>query len=70
MATKCLSGTPYISGASVWNLFHVTTLAPRVLRWLLDLWNFVYLCSSSKIFLTVDYKSSSFVSEFIIGYSD
>jgi hypothetical protein len=51
----CLSGAPHISGASVWNLFHVTALAPRILRWLQNLWNFVYLCFRSKLFfLTVD----------------
>ena len=27
-----------ICGASVWNLFHVTFLMPRILRWLLDFW--------------------------------
>ena len=32
--TFCTVG-PYICGASVWNLFHVTLVAPRILRWLL-----------------------------------
>jgi hypothetical protein len=27
-----------ISGSSVWNLFHLTILAPQILRWLLDFW--------------------------------
>ena len=40
VATKCLSLAHNISGALVWNLLHVTVLAPRVLSWLLDLWKF------------------------------
>jgi len=34
------SGAPNISGVSVWNLFHVIVLAPRILIWLLDLRTF------------------------------
>jgi len=32
----CTVAPPNICGFSVSNLFHVTILAPRVLRWLLD----------------------------------
>jgi len=27
-----------ICGTSVWNLFHVTLLAPRILKWILNFW--------------------------------
>ena len=29
---------PSICGPSVWNLLHVTLLAPIILRWVLDFW--------------------------------
>ena len=36
---------PDIRGPSVWNLLHVTLLAPHILWWLVvDLWKFVHLC--------------------------
>jgi hypothetical protein len=36
---------PDIRGPSVWNLLHVTLLAPQILWWLVvDLWKFVHLC--------------------------
>jgi hypothetical protein len=36
--TEFLTVVPNIGGLSVWNLLHVTVLAPRILRWLLDFW--------------------------------
>ena len=36
--TKFCMVEPNICGALVWNLFHVTVLAPRILRWLIDFW--------------------------------
>ena len=38
MATTFCTVAPNIWGPSVWNLLHVTILAPRILRWLLDFW--------------------------------
>jgi hypothetical protein len=35
-ATKLSTVAPNICGSSVWNFLHVTLLAPRILRWLLD----------------------------------
>jgi hypothetical protein len=35
-----------ICGLSVWNLFHVTLLAPRILSWLLYVWKIFALCQS------------------------
>lgn len=29
---------PNICGSSVWNLFHITLLAPSIMRWLLEFW--------------------------------
>jgi hypothetical protein len=37
-ATKFCNVESNICGSSVWNLPHVTFLAPRILRWLLDFW--------------------------------
>ena len=34
--TKFCAVAPNIFGSSVWNLLHVTILAPRILRWLLN----------------------------------
>jgi len=36
-STLCLVA-PIICGSSVWNLLHVTLLAPRILTWPLDFW--------------------------------
>ena len=38
LASKFCTVAPNICGTSVWNLLHVTFLAPRILRWLPDLW--------------------------------
>jgi hypothetical protein len=38
MATKFFKVMPDICGFSVWALFRVIFLAPRILRWLLDFW--------------------------------
>jgi len=38
VATGFCTMAPNISGFSVGNLLHVTLLAPRILRWLLDFW--------------------------------
>jgi len=38
-ATKFCTLAPDICGSLVWNLLHVTNLAPRIFRWLLDFWN-------------------------------
>lgn len=38
-ATEFCSVAPNIFGSLVWNLLHITLLALRVLRWLLDFWN-------------------------------
>jgi hypothetical protein len=37
-ATKFCAVTPNICGPSVWNLLHVTLLATRILKWLVDFW--------------------------------
>jgi hypothetical protein len=37
-ATKFVTVAPNICGPSVWNLLHVTLLAPRILKWLLHFW--------------------------------
>ena len=29
---------PNICGSSIWNLFHVSVLAPKTFRWFLDFW--------------------------------
>jgi hypothetical protein len=36
VATKFCTVIPSICGSSVWNFFHVTLLAPRILTWLFD----------------------------------
>jgi hypothetical protein len=36
MAKKGFTVAPNICGYSVWKLFHVTLLAPRILMWHLD----------------------------------
>ena len=38
VATQFCTVVPNICGSSVWNFLHVTILAPRILRWLLDFW--------------------------------
>jgi len=38
-ATEFCSVAPNVLGPLEWNLLHVTLLALRVLRWLLDFWN-------------------------------
>ena len=44
-ASKPENIVPYISGPSERNLFHVTLLAHRILRWLLDFWKICWrLC--------------------------
>jgi len=40
VATKYRTVTRNACGFSVLNLLHVTLLAPRILRWSLDFWNF------------------------------
>ena len=37
--TKFWMVVPNICGSSVWNLLHVTLLAPRILKWLLEFWS-------------------------------
>jgi hypothetical protein len=37
-ATKVCAAAPNIWGFSRWHLLHITHLAPRILRWLLDFW--------------------------------
>jgi hypothetical protein len=34
--TKFCAVAPPTSGCSVWNVLHITLLAPKILRWLLD----------------------------------
>jgi hypothetical protein len=36
--TKYCNVEPNVCGSSLWNLFHVTLLAPRILRLILDFW--------------------------------
>jgi len=36
--TKICMVVPNICGSSVWNLLCVTILAPKILKWLLDIW--------------------------------
>jgi hypothetical protein len=43
-ATKFSMVEPNVCGPSVGNFFRVTLLAPRILRWLLDVWKFVDPC--------------------------
>ena len=38
MATKFCTVVPNIFESAVWYLLHVTLLAPRIFRWLLDFW--------------------------------
>ena len=38
VANEVCTGVPQIFGFWVWNLLHVTVLAPRIVRWLLDFW--------------------------------
>ena len=40
--TKFCTVAPSICGCSVWNLLHVTLLATRILKWLLDFWEVVH----------------------------
>jgi hypothetical protein len=40
-STKICTAAPNMCGSSVWNLLHVTFLAPRILRRLLELWKSV-----------------------------
>jgi len=42
MATRMFAVPPNICGSSAGNLLYVTLLAPRILRWLLDLMKFVH----------------------------
>jgi hypothetical protein len=37
-STKFCMVAPNICGPWVWNLLHITLLAPRILRWLIDFW--------------------------------
>ena len=37
--TKFWMVMPNICGSSVWNLLHMTHLAPRILKWLLEFWS-------------------------------
>lgn len=37
-AVKFCTLAPTLCEASVWNVFHVTDLAPRIFRWLVDFW--------------------------------
>jgi hypothetical protein len=39
VATKFLTVAPNIWGSAVWNLLHVVLLTPRILRWLIVIWN-------------------------------
>jgi hypothetical protein len=36
VATKLCTVAPNVCGSSVWELFHVSCLVPRILKWLLD----------------------------------
>jgi len=36
--TKFSMVAPNVCGFIVWNLFHITSLVCRILRWLLDIW--------------------------------
>jgi hypothetical protein len=52
VATNICAVAPDICGSSVWNLLHVTHLAPRILRRLLDFWNIcVSLCERKTKFV-------------------
>jgi hypothetical protein len=42
MVCKLCKVATNICGSSVWNLFHVTILAPRIFMWLLGVGKFVY----------------------------
>jgi hypothetical protein len=46
VATTSFTVVPNISKPSVWNLFHVALLTPRILGWLLDFWN---ICATNVI---------------------
>lgn len=48
-ATKFCMVAPNTCGSSVWNLLHVTQLASRILRWLLEFWKF---CAPVSLFIS------------------
>jgi hypothetical protein len=59
-ATKFFSVDLNVCWFSVWNLLHVTLLATRILRWLLDFWKICVplLCTHNYVF--VDQGSPNF----------
>jgi hypothetical protein len=46
---------PITCGSSVWNLFLITLLAPRILRWFLDLSKICVHLLEIDLFRSVDY---------------
>ena len=60
-ATKFITVAPNACGYSVWNLLHVTLLAPRIFRWLLDFGEFVHpwaqVQSKTKFICTTNIQS-------------
>ena len=57
LITKFGKGSPKICGFTSRNLLHVTLLAPRILRWLLDLVKFVHPSFTPIWNTTKDYKT-------------
>ena len=52
VASKFCTVAPVICGSSIRNLLHVTLVAPRILRWLLDFW---------KVFASLPYHNKRYV---------
>jgi len=54
-AVQICTVTQNIAGSSVWNLFHVSLLAPRVSRFLLDFWKICAPLQCTAVHLTAFY---------------
>jgi hypothetical protein len=71
--TKFCKVAPNICGSSVWNLLPITTLAPRILTWLLDSWTIstqYQKCNTQSSTEHVKFHKRLNVLSYILNWSD
>jgi hypothetical protein len=61
--SKYCTLTPNICRSWVWKSLHISLLAPRILKWLLDVWKFFFSCLKQYTSLCRRWRSSQRSSE-------
>lgn len=72
MTTLVCTSAPNICGASLWKLLHATLLAPRIVRWLIDIWNIYTPLSSGLrigVFVAVNMNLTVLKTEHRVSWS-